>query len=234
MTPNNPEILILGAGWTSTFLIPLLTQNSISWAATTTTGHSKTLKFSFSYDTTTQALTPESHTQLASLPSAKTVLVTFPLRGQGRSKALIEAYNKFHQTNKTQWIQLGSSGIFQPGEISGQGVEENKTCWITRHSKYDKSNDRAIAEDELLELGGCVLNLSGLWGGERQPKNWIDRVAATKEKLSEKRSLHMVHGRDVARAILGVHQQYEKAKGERFVSLLAVEVVRHADLMGRL
>lgn len=225
MTPTNPEILILGAGWTSTFLIPLLDQNSISHAATTTTGHSKTLKFSFAYDTATQSLSPESYTQLATLPTAGTVLITFPLRGQGRSKALIEAYNKSHNTEKTQWIQLGSSGIFQPSELSGAGIE-NKTCWITRHSPYDKSNERAIAEDEILALGGCVLNLSGLWGGERQPKNWIDRVAATKEKLADKRSLHMVHGRDVARAILGVHQQYEKAKRERFVNILGLANVR--------
>jgi hypothetical protein len=30
---------------------------------------------------------------------------------------------------------------------------------------------RAIAEDELRDLGGCVLNLAGLYGGERDPKN---------------------------------------------------------------
>lgn len=63
-----------------------------------------------------------------------------------------------------------------------------------------------------------MLNLSGLWGDERQAKHWIDRVAATKEQLSSKTSLHMIHGRDVAGGILGVHRKFEKAKGERFVS----------------
>jgi hypothetical protein len=104
---------------------------------------------------------------------------------------------------------LGSTGIFS---IPDQPL------WVTRHSKYDKTNARAIAEDELRGFGGCVLNLSGLWGGARQPKNWIDRVAATKEQLKEKTSLHMVHGHDVARAIIAVHQNFAVAAGERFVS----------------
>lgn len=62
-----------------------------------------------------------------------------------------------------------------------------------------------------------MLNLSGLWGGMRQPKNWIDRVASTKEKLKEKASLHMVHGQDVARGIVAVHRNFSLAQGERFV-----------------
>lgn len=81
---------------------------------------------------------------------------------------------------------------------------------------------RAIAEDELRGFGGCVLNLSGLWGGARQPKNWIDRVAATKEQLKDKTSLHMVHGLDVARGIIAVHQNFDQAKGERFVSFVSI------------
>ena len=36
------------------------------------------------------------------------------------------------------------------------------------NSPYDTENDRAQAEDIFLGLGGCVLNLAGLYGGERQ------------------------------------------------------------------
>ena len=63
-----------------------------------------------------------------------------------------------------------------------------------------------------------MLNLSGLWGGARQAKHWVDRVASTKEKLKEKNSLHMIHGTDVARAILAVHRNFRYAVGQRFVS----------------
>lgn len=48
-----------------------------------------------------------------------------------------------------------------------------------------------------------MLCLAGLWGGERHPRNWIARVAGTKEALRAKGSLHLVHGRDVARAVVG-------------------------------
>jgi hypothetical protein len=75
-----------------------------------------------------------------------------------------------------------------------------------------------VAEDELLSLGGCVLNLSGLWGGERAPRNWIGRVAGTKEQLRGKTSLHMIHGVDVARAIVAVVRAF--TPGERWVCLL--------------
>lgn len=63
--------------------------------------------------------------------------------------------------------------------------------WSDSHSPYDKTNPRAIAEEELLSLSQgnirtTVLNLSGLWGGERDPRNWVNRVAPTKEALAEK------------------------------------------------
>src|SRR5438477_1016 len=83
-------------------------------------------------------------------------------REKGQSQALVDAYNHSHasaSSSDVQYIQLGSSGIFEPG-----GITARDTHWITRHSPYNKSNTRAIAEDELLQLGGCVLNLSGLWG----------------------------------------------------------------------
>jgi hypothetical protein len=75
-----------------------------------------------------------------------------------------------------------------------------------------------MAEDQLLELGGCVLDLAGLWGGERMVKHWVDRVASTKEMLRGKKSLHMIHGEDVARAIIAVHKSWKHAQGQRFVS----------------
>jgi hypothetical protein len=69
-----------------------------------------------------------------------------------------------------------------------------------------------------MSLGGTVLNLSGLWGGARQPKHWLDRVADTKEKLASKQSLHMVHGLDVARSIIAVHERFHKTVSQRWVS----------------
>lgn len=77
----------------------------------------------------------------------------------------------------------------------------------------DSTNARAQAEEELLSLNTtsnskfgrtAVLNLAGLYGGERQPANFAKRVCATQEQLEGKGSVHLIHGLDVARAILGV------------------------------
>jgi hypothetical protein len=100
--------------------------------------------------------------------------------------------------------------------------------------KYDTFNARAIAEDELITLGGTVLNLSGLWGGERQPKHWLDRVADTKEKLASKQSLHMVHGLDVGRSIIAVHDRFPKAAGQRWVRLKTCQIQLPVDLLLRI
>ena len=62
--------------------------------------------------------------------------------------------------------------------------------WSDRHSSYNMSNPRAIAEDELLShspaVATTVLNLCGLWGGDRSMRNWVSRVAPTKEVLKSK------------------------------------------------
>ena len=203
------DILILGAGWTATFLIPLLAHNDISFAATTrdgrkVAGHS-TLKWSFNPDENEKT---SEKSQFSSLPPAKAVLVTFPLTSTAQTSLLVHGYTKSQNLKDTHFIQLGSTGIWQISQPS---------IWTNRQSPYDTSNKRAIAEDELLRLGGSVLNLAGLHGGERDARNWVDRVAQKKEDVKNKKSVHLIHGVDVARGILAVTQQWEKAKGQRWM-----------------
>lgn len=193
MSPKSVDLLILGAGWTSTFLIPQLDHAAISWAATTTTGRDGTIPFKFDPASSDQA-------QYAKLPSAKTVLVTFPLREAGPARHLTSLYRKSHG-DANSWIQLGSSGIFADPH------------WNDSDSAYDTTNARAVAEDELREcVGGCVLNLSGLYGGSREPRNWVTRVAKSKEQVKAKKALHLVHGEDVARAVVAVHRRFTPGK----------------------
>jgi len=193
---TDPKItlLILGAGWTYQFLQPLLEAEGITYAATTTSGHDNTIPFKFDPDS--DDLEP-----FKKLPNANFILITFPLKGRGPSAKLLSMYHKAHDHTASskisketgpKWIQLGSTGIYtHPG-------------WSDENSPIDETNDRAIAEMELIELGGCVMNLAGLYGGSRQPKNWVSRVAKSKEQLAGKGALHLIHGRDVARGVLGV------------------------------
>jgi nucleoside-diphosphate-sugar epimerase len=86
------------------------------------------------------------------------------------------------------------------------------------------SNPRAESEFELLALSSptspyqtqtTVLNLAGLWGGTRIPRNWVSRVAPTKDALVKKGSVHFIHGEDVARAIIVVHRRF--SPGQRWI-----------------
>ena len=203
-TPSKPvELLVLGAGWTSTFLLPLLDEREISHAATTRTGHDDTIPFDFDYAS-------DDSEPYRRLPSARTILITFPLKGTGQSKKLTNMYSQTHEDVSTtcRWIQLGSTGIFA------------EKGWNDSSSAYDKPNARAIAEDELLDTIGrraCILNLAGLYGGERQPRNWVTRVAKTKEDVKGKGAVHLVHGQDVARAVIGAHEAFNEVGGKRWI-----------------
>ncbi|KAI9669392.1 MAG: hypothetical protein M1831_000428 [Alyxoria varia] len=228
--PTPTTLLILGAGWTSHFLLPLLQHHRIPHAATTRTGHSNTIPFTF--DPTDPSLEPYER-----LPYARSVLVTFPLRGSGEARELTGRYLRTHSapgrrssveamerakrdsgsdsdeqdsaftasnegsdTERTDvhFILLGSSGIYN--------IPTNKS-FTDRHAPYDRDSARAQAEDELLRIrprGATVLCLAGLWGGERDPSGWVGRVVRSKEDVRGKGAVHLVHGVDVARAILGV------------------------------
>lgn len=204
------DILILGAGWTATFLIPLLREKKLLFAATTSNGRdvagSSTLKWTFD----PAAPPPEQKAAFAALPRARHVLVTFPLKGEGQSKALVDAYAATHghegtgETAPFRFIQLGSTGIWQS--------DPAQRPWLDRKSPYASGDARAVAEDELLGLGGCVLNLAGLWGGPRDPRHWVDRVATTKEAVGGKTSLHLVHGVDVARVIVALVKKGDRGE----------------------
>ncbi|EME49818.1 hypothetical protein DOTSEDRAFT_68571 [Dothistroma septosporum NZE10] len=203
------DVLILGAGWTATFLIPLLRSRKLTFAATTRDGRKvagvDTIEWSF--DPNADSTSTEK-SQFARLPLAKHVLITFPLTGDGQSKTLAYGYEKAQSKKEIHFIQLGSTGIWQIPQSS---------VWVNRKSPYDTSNKRAIAEDELKGLGGCVLNLAGLWGGERDSRKWVDRVAKTKEDVRTKKSVHLIHGVDVARAILAIIGDWKSSRGQRYM-----------------
>ncbi|KAF1924099.1 uncharacterized protein M421DRAFT_425113 [Didymella exigua CBS 183.55] len=188
------DFLILGAGWTSNFLIPQLQKEGIKWAATTTSGRDNTIPFKFDPDS--GSIEPYKH-----LPSARTVLVTFPLKGQGQSKTIVGLYRAAHGA-KNNWIQLGATSIFN----------QLPDDWSDDNAPYDKEETRAIAEDELMREHGCVLDLSGLYGGERVPSKWLPRLAKSKDDVRHRGAVHFVHGEDVARAIIATHRNFTPGK----------------------
>ncbi|EKM58570.1 uncharacterized protein PHACADRAFT_90130 [Phanerochaete carnosa HHB-10118-sp] len=215
------DILILGAGWTSTFLIPLCVERQVSYTATSRPSHPKPDTVPFEFD---EHDAHPDQGQFAVLPGAKTVLVTFPINAPGASARLVRLYKETHPNAEPHFMQLGSSGIWDvrlPLSLRPSARWNRKAGWLDRHSPYSETNTRAAAEAELLALSPetptTVLNLSGLFGGPRAVKHVVGRVAPTKEALKSSGSLHMIHGIDVARAILAVHDNFRLATGQRWM-----------------
>ncbi|KAI8969161.1 hypothetical protein BDF20DRAFT_893500 [Mycotypha africana] len=190
-------MLVLGLGWTGQFLAELMVSMNINYAATTRDGRNSTIKWNM--PSKCDAI------DVSQLPKAKTVLVTFPVLERDCMNRLIDVYEEQHDIS-SQWILLSSTRPFV-----GQPAN--------RHTPLDRSKDtgRMGAEDVVIERGGSVLHLAGLWGNQRQPKGWVPRFAtmdAIKNKLLT-RQLHLIHGKDVARAILAVHNNFKS--GERWI-----------------
>jgi hypothetical protein len=101
------DVLILGAGWTSSFLIPLCKKRSLTYAATTRNGRDGTLKWAFDPDSDDESL-------YAALPDAKTVVITFPITKSGASERLVRLYSKTRKNGdkRVGFIQLGSTGVW--------------------------------------------------------------------------------------------------------------------------
>lgn len=119
--PAPVSLLVLGAGWTFGFLEPLLREAhpGLAFAATTRDGRDGSIKWAFDPEA-------EGEGQFAALPRAETVVVTFPIRGVGGSRTLVEGYEKAH--GEVKWIQLGSTGIWDVSRIQIRQV-----AVITRH-----------------------------------------------------------------------------------------------------
>ncbi|KAI8337411.1 hypothetical protein BC941DRAFT_396177 [Chlamydoabsidia padenii] len=196
-------LLILGLGWTGEFLAELLdTQEThLPYAATTRDGRNHTIPWTLGDQ--------PSNVDVSLLPVAQTVLVTFPVLDPLMMKTLIDAYE--HKAGKpSHWIILSSTRPF------------NSPGTNNRHTPLDRSQDpgRIPAEDVILAKQGTVLHLAGLWGKQRQPKGWLSyftTIQALKNKIME-RQLHLIHGKDVARAIVATHLgMKDKLKGQRWL-----------------
>ena len=199
------EVLILGAGWTSAFLIPLLQSSGVSFAATSRDGRENTILFNF--DSSSEDLEPYT-----SLPNATTVLITFPVTGN--VKALVDGYQKTRpgigKDARTNWIQLGSIGSFIQVRSLHLALmyvltrshvlrtSEQTGGWVDRHTSVEPTVPRSVQEEELIKYApATILHLAGLWGsGKRYPVHWVQRIAPDQNALAAKvsfRSTAVVH-----------------------------------------
>ncbi|KAJ3175199.1 hypothetical protein HDU87_006434 [Geranomyces variabilis] len=202
-SPEKVDLLILGLGWAGAYVATLLSSLHIPYAATTTSGRDSTIKFA--YDPQSTDAEP-----FRALPATKTLLITFPIRGEPALTNFLTLYAKTHASEPApNYILFGSTRPYTPPpppppHSSGGS---SSSVWVDRDSTPDPSIDAPRQESEaalLAHHGGCVINLAGLYGGTRDPRRWVSRVAPTLAALKEKGSLHLVHGKDVAQAVVAV------------------------------
>ncbi|CAO1624705.1 unnamed protein product [Parajaminaea phylloscopi] len=214
-TGNYPQVdvLLLGSGWTSAWLLPYLFSQGTSIAYTNRAG-SKPEWLALPGHRPIRWTSPssnDSHIQwrqsFKDFPIAKLVVVVMPLTDEVAAKELVAAYSAHvhdksaGSADRPKWCILGSTGAY------GKGVHGDQPVPTV-------PSPRSAAESALLSTfpnDVTVLSLAGLYGGDtRHPINWLSRVAGTEEKLASKSSLHLVHGRDVAEAVGGVWNQVDR------------------------
>lgn len=123
------DLLLLGSGWTGSFVLPLAADAGLSTASTTRAGGNGTIKWEFD----PQSDDIESYKVL---PDAKTVLIIFPVYEEGGIERLVRGYLKSRVTDRdvayrdeekardesieevdTRFILLGSTGIYDVGTM---------------------------------------------------------------------------------------------------------------------
>lgn len=208
------DVLLLGSGWTSAWLLPELFSQDITFAYTNRTG-TKPPWLALPGHHPVKWTCPgagESRIQwrrsFKDLPVARLVVVVMALNDDVAAKELISSYHAYvHEKSagaaeRPKFCILSSTGAYGKG----------------RHTSADRppisgASPRYIAESALLSTFKrdiVVLSLAGLYGGStRHPLNWLSKVAGDEEKLGTKGSLHLVHGKDVTQAVLGVWHQLE-------------------------
>lgn len=102
------DILIFGAGWLSTFLIPLCKDRGLTYAATTRDGRDGTLPFVF------DASSDDIEIYRNRLPDASTVLITFPITEPGGPTKLANLYAASRQSPiQPRFLLLGATNIWE-------------------------------------------------------------------------------------------------------------------------
>ncbi|KAG8695151.1 hypothetical protein FRC11_001708, partial [Ceratobasidium sp. 423] len=212
MTANGVDILILGAGWLSHFLLPILHESDLTYAATSRAG-----------------LTPNTiqwtlGDGIEVLPKGSTIVVMFPVDSWEVLEGLVEEYRR--KNGDGLWILLGSTRGWQTTDAKSDSV-------ITRHTPLPSNAPaRSLVEEQFLKAyptRGVVLNLVGLHGrppvsgdiphsAPRLVPNFLKRIGSTKDALKQKSSVHFVHGSDAALAVVLVHQQARRMVGRWIVS----------------
>jgi hypothetical protein len=234
--PPPVDILTLGSGWIGTFLKKEFDSHKLIYASTSRDGSNDTIPFSFdpkSADSRPYARLPLAKTVIVIFPLVTAGAHEILIRLYNQTHPDESRQTRWIQLGSTSAFDVSFTLEFD-SPIHGGCLHQQQPCrgrvliktnspkspgedsaslplWRDRHSSVDTSKARVMTEEELLALpntSACVLNLAGLWGGSRDMRQYVGRVAPTKDALASKGSLHMIHGMDVARCLAAAHQRF--------------------------
>lgn len=114
--PDSVDLLLLGSGWTSTFVLPQAAQAGLTVASTTREGRGDTIKWTFDPDS-------DDVDDFRVLPDAKAILIVFPLYSEDSVRRLVAGY-----LNSRKSPQTGASAEKQG--LHSQGIEDVHTRFI--------------------------------------------------------------------------------------------------------
>lgn len=168
------DLLLLGSGWTGTFLLPLSGEAGLRTAWTTRNGGGGSIPFEFD---------PNSHQdggdddeddgqldKFRILPDAKTIVVIFPIYVKGGVVRLLRGYEKSRgagveggkgegkglDVEGTRWILLGSTGIWDVSiECCACGL--NPGCF-GEVGEFRSGSVQGSGPDQALQVRQCVEN----------------------------------------------------------------------------
>lgn len=175
--------LILGYGYTASFLSPLLDDEGCE-VLRTSRKNPDSILFNL-----------EDSTSWQNIPQVSATYWMFPA-------APLELVKKFYQQNKNklgQIVVIGSTSGFQ----SIQDGEE-----IRESSPLDLNIERVQGEEFLRSQGAIVVMASGIYGQGRSPLDWVKKAYVGKSK----KFVNMIHVLDLCQFLINAQKYGEKGK----------------------
>lgn len=139
------------------------------------------------------------HSTWDNLPSAETVIWTFPATPLDQVQAFYEAKLKDCKT----LIVYGSSSCYQT---------EGDDYLVNENSPLDLTRDRVVGEEWLREQSATVLVLSGIYGPNREPKSWLERGRIT----TPQKRVNLIHVDDILNITTRIMESDQPIRSERF------------------
>ncbi|KAF7967973.1 hypothetical protein HWV62_32443 [Athelia sp. TMB] len=244
--PAPVDILILGAGWTSTFLIPLCASTHVSHAATSRAGRAGTLPFTFDPhappDPALYARLPRAETVVITFPitvpgaSARLVeAYRAGHEGAGRfvqlgttgiwagkddpSPRWVDRHTPPDADNpraaaEAELLALRDTAVLNLAGLWGGARSIRRYVGRVAPTK-DALRNKVLPPSPVLPIPPTPYSPHPLPYSpalHQTPNTKPPTLTRTRQG-----SLHMIHGSDVARALLAVHAAFARAAGQRFV-----------------